>query len=432
MRPAHRQAMRSWWPQQLLLGWIHLVLTAPVIYLYVGLPLVMRQHGWSGTDIGLLQLSGLPAVLKFVLATPVDRWRWGRRSYRNWAIVLGLAYAAALLVLSAHKLHGTPYALLFLLAMLVSLLGTWADVPVNALAIQMLPASERMRAGAIRSAATSIGAIVGGGLMLMLHARLGWAWPLQVLALGLLSAVGLVPMLAVSAGQGTEPGIKQAGRPRAGAREWRAWFGIAEHRAWALLLVLYCPLIGAVWVYLKPLMLDQGFAPEQIALLVGVAGGLVAAVASMAGGRMSRRQGARRALPLFAACNLLALGMLAAAVMLRLGPGALIAACMGVALMMGASAGLVFGLMMYHARPGLSALDYGIQSSLFIAGRTVAPMLAGLLLDWGGYPGMLLGLMAGLALVLLLAWRVRERIFTQASPPGQGGDGSATLPGVTT
>jgi len=75
---------------------------------------------------------------------------------------------------------------------------------------------------------------------------------------------------------------------------------------------------------------------------------------------------------------------------------------------------LLFGLMMYHTRPGLSALDYGIQSSLFIIGRTVVPMLAGVLLDLGGYPGMLAGLTVGLALVLLLVGLVRDRIFMGA------------------
>lgn len=404
---------RSWWPQQLLLGWLNLMLTAPAIYLFVGLPLVMRQNGWSGTDIGLIQMAGLPAMLKFVLATPVDRWRLGQQesSYRNWAIVLGLGYAGALLLLGMHDLRDTPYALLFALAMLVSLFGTWADVPVNALAIRILPESERMRAGAIRSAATSLGAIVGGGLMLILQTRLGWAWPFYVLALGMLSAVMLVPLLKPREGETSiaSPAIAT----RAGLREWLDWFAIPQHRIWAILLVLYYPLIGAVWVYLKPLMLDQGFAPQWISMIVGVVGGLVAAISSMAGSWISRRSGARAALPLFAVCNLLALGVLAGAVVFDLGANALIAATMIVALMMGASAGLVFGLMMYHTRAGLSALDYGIQSSLFVIGRTMAPMLAGVLLDAGGYPGMLASLMIGLGLVTLLAWVTRSNIFTQ-------------------
>ncbi|WHL26957.1 hypothetical protein QJS63_20360 [Pseudomonas juntendi] len=54
----------------------------PSIYLMFGLPLVMRQYGWSGTEIGLFQLAGLPAVFKFLMAVPVQRVRLGARRCR--------------------------------------------------------------------------------------------------------------------------------------------------------------------------------------------------------------------------------------------------------------------------------------------------------------------------------------------------------------
>jgi len=54
MREQAPHMPQHWWPQHLLLGWMNLVLIAPVIYLYVGLPLILRQHDWSGTQIGLL------------------------------------------------------------------------------------------------------------------------------------------------------------------------------------------------------------------------------------------------------------------------------------------------------------------------------------------------------------------------------------------
>ena len=405
---------RRWWPQQCLLAWLNLVLTAPIIYLYVGLPLVLRQHGWSGLDIGLLQLAGVPAILKFLLAAPVDRWHLGRASYRNWSIMLGLAYAAALWLMAAHDLEQGSYAQLFTLAMLVSLLGTWADVPVNALAIQMLPPAQRMRAGALRSAATSLGAIVGGGLALMLYDQGGWAWPFQALALAVLSGVALAPWLG--AGQAWRPGERPAveSAPQAGAlsrRQGLAWFGAPAHRIWAVFLVLYYPSIGAVWVYLKPLMLDQGFAPGRIAWIVGILGGLVAALASLAAARQGRRPAPAAAMPWFGGFNLLAIAALAAATLGNLGPQALTAAALLIAVAMGASAGLVFGLMMYHTRPGLAALDYGIQSSLFVVGRTAAPVAAGALLDLGGYGLMLGSLLGATTLVWLMALRGRHRIL---------------------
>ena len=72
--------------RQAMFGFLHLALIAPSIYLVLGLPLVLRQHGWSGTEIGLFQLAGLPAVFKFVLAVPVERMRWAAGHYKIWAI----------------------------------------------------------------------------------------------------------------------------------------------------------------------------------------------------------------------------------------------------------------------------------------------------------------------------------------------------------
>lgn len=409
----------SHWPLQLLLGWVNFAMTAPLIYLYLGLPLVMRQHGWSGTEIGLFQLAGLPAVLKFVLGAPVDRWARGAPGYRRWSLVLMAGYAASLVGLACLGIEQAGFVPLFALAMLASLLGTWADAPVNALAIRCLPAEERQRAGIIRSAASSLGAVVGGGVMLMLQARAGWAWPFWALSGGLLlAALGLwlIPRATLAQADGVQA-------RQVGVGQWLAYFSSTERRRWVLMLMLYFPFIGAAWVYLKPLLLDQGLPPEQVALVAGVLGGVVGAVGSALGGHLARRSGLQRALPACALAGVAALGALAGTVASGAGVPWLVACTLLLALVMGASAGLLFGMMMNHTRAGLTAVDYGLQSSLFVLTRTLVPMLAGILLDRLGYLGMLAGLI--LCMAGVWAWSRRfvrhgqdlvERLPAQAVP----------------
>ncbi|MDI6525124.1 MFS transporter [Pseudomonas otitidis] len=391
----------SHWPLQLLLGWVNFAMTAPLIYLYLGLPLVMRQHGWSGTEIGLFQLAGLPAVLKFVLGAPVDRWARGAPGYRRWSLVLMAGYAASLVGLACLGIEQAGFVPLFALAMLASLLGTWADAPVNALAIRCLPAEERQRAGIIRSAASSLGAVVGGGVMLMLQARAGWAWSFWALSGGLLlAALGLwlIPRATLAQADGVQA-------RQVGVGQWLAYFSNAERRRWVVMLMLYFPFIGAAWVYLKPLLLDQGLPPEQVALVAGVLGGVVGAVGSALGGHLARRSGLQRALPACALAGVAALGALAGTVASGAGVPWLVACTLLLALVMGASAGLLFGMMMNHTRAGLTAVDYGLQSSLFVLTRTLVPMLAGILLDRLGYLGMLAGLI--LCMAGVWAWSRR-------------------------
>lgn len=395
--------------QQALFGWLNLILTAPSVYLWLGLPLIMRQHGWSGLDIGLFQLAGLPALFKFALAAPVERLRGARGHYRNWSVALCLTLAALLMLTGRRELLGSR-AELFALAFGAALLATWADIPVNALAIRLLPASQRLRAGGIRSAALSLGAVAGGGLMLLVQTRWGWRAPFWLMAALLVSGAAGLFLLR-------EP---PAAAPPAWAgaslqAEVRGYFGQPAARRWSALLMLCFPFIACAWFYLKPLLLDHGFAAPQVALLVGVGGGLCAAVAGVAWAGVTRRIGIARALPVTALASLCALLALAAMVGFDAGPAALAACALLVALAMGANASLAFALMMYFTRAGHDASDYGIQASLFAASRLVLPPLAGVLVDRHGYTAMLLFLGAAMALVTALAFWSRRALARVAA-----------------
>ncbi len=390
---------RPAWLLQALFGWLHLALTAPSVYLWLGLPLVLRQHGWSGTAIGLFQLAGLPALAKFALAAPVEaRGASGHPRYRAWALVLCLGYAAVLLALGWQQLLADRLWL-FGLASAAALAATWADIPVSALAIRLLTPEERLRAGGVRAAALSLGAIVGGGAMLLVQARWGWRAPFACLAGAL--GLGALLLACIVGGEPNEvPADAQAPAREGLAAMVRGYGAQPGVWRWTLVLVSHFPFIGAAWFYLKPLMLDHGFAPAQAALLAGMGGGVVAALAAAASPALTRRLGMARALPLYAALNVAALALLAAVVAAGGPAPGMVAAALCVAAAMGASSACIFGLMMQFARPRWQAFDYGLQASLFAGSRMLVPLAAGVALDAVGAAAML----AGLAVAAGLAW----------------------------
>lgn len=400
MSPAVHNALR-----QALFGWLNLGLTAPGVYLWLGLPLVLRQHGWSGTAIGLFQLASLPTVFKFLFALPLDRPGQRRGNYRIWAVCLLLAYAAVLAALGWRDLLDDK-RILFALAAIAALAGTWADVPVNALAIRVLPASGRAWAGGIRSMALCLGAIAGGGLMLVAQARWGWQAPFLIMA----GALALGAALTLFVNERREPEAPATDSARPDRASILAYFRMDSTRRWLPLLALLFPFIGSGWFYLKPLLLDQGLAPERVAWLVGVAGGAVGAVASALSARASKRLRPATTVPWHAAAGCGALLALAAAVWLHAPPALLIACAMAIAAAMGATAALAFSLMMSHARPRLQALDYGIQSSVFSLTRILAPLAAGVLMDAAGQAWMLTALGIAAAGVWVLALHTARRL----------------------
>lgn len=383
--------------RQALFGWANFALTAPGIYLWVGLPLVMRQHGWSGTEIGLFQLAGLPAVFKLFLALPVQRWRPGRHPELHWAWLTGAGYLLALLglaTLGADTHKGALFALTFLAA----LFATWADIPVNALAIQLFRPEERPLAGGVRSAVTFAGAVVGGGVMLLVQQALGWAAPFLILGACLLAALALLGLVREDSRAQSMQGLP----PLA---VWRGFFRQPGAGTWTVALLGYFPFVAAAWVYLKPMLLDRGFPASEVALIAGVGGGALGAAASLAVGFVPRGR-VSGILPLSTGANVVALALLAVATAHGSGPLLLCAAAL-LAIAMGVASSLAFALMMEFARDDWRAADYGLQASLFTFGRIAVAPLAGLLLDRFGYPGMLAALaLAALPVALLIAaWR---------------------------
>lgn len=398
------------WGLQLLFGWMNLVLAVPSIYLMFGMPLVMRQHGWTGTEIGLFQLAALPAIFKFILAIPVQRVRFGGGHFVHWLWLLGVLLLALYVGIGRQSLI-EHRLLLFALTFAISIVATWMDIPLNALAVQWLPRTEQLRAGSIRSAALFVGALVGGGAMLIVQARWGWQAPFVMMAVGLL--IGCLSFAALRDKAALQTTTESGAQPGFIA-DWASFFEQPGAKQWTWLLLTSFPFIGAVWLYLKPLMLDQGMPFEQVAWTVGIAGGITGALFSLIGGRLMRVLGVARAIPAYLLVALCALLLLTVTVWAQLGPIWLTASALVVAASMGVVSALMFGLTMFFTRRQRNASDYGLQSTLFTVARMAVPVAAGMILDRFGHAGMLTGLSVGVLCAFLLAWRVRQSVGTTA------------------
>lgn len=400
--------MKTWkaWGAQLLFGWMNLVLAVPSIYLMLGMPLVMRQHGWSGTEIGLFQLAALPAIFKLVLAMPVQRVRLGGGHFVHWLWLMAVFLLALYVGIGRGNLIDQR-TLLFALTFAISIVATWMDIPLNALAVQYLPRDEQLRAGSIRSAALFLGAIVGAGVMVLVQARWGWQAPFALMGLGLV--IGCLPFVFLRSKAGLQAADTEQAPPGFVA-DWVSFFGQEGARQWTSLLLTSFPFIGAVWFYLKPLMLDQGMPLEEVAWTVGIAGGITGAVFSLIGGRLASFLGAARAIPIYLLAALLSLILLMVSVWAKLGPVWLISSALLIAASMGAVSALLFGLTMFFTRRQRNASDYGLQSTIFTLARMAVPIVAGIVLDRFGQVVMLGVLTLGVLFAFVLAWRVRHSV----------------------
>lgn len=389
---------------QVIFGWMNFVLVIPAIYLLLGLPLTMREYGWSGTDIGFFQLAGLPAVFKLLLALPIQRFRVGKRHYSYWVVLLVLILVALLCLISDPGIlaHRIP---LFLLALAINLLSAWADIPLNALAVKLLPRSEQIRAGSIRSMATFTGVIVGSGFMLVLQGLWGWPVPFYIMSGGLL--FGLLLMAGLREYKQDDGRVPQSAKP---IMDLSGYFRQPGAKFWIWLLVSSFPFIGAVWLYLKPMLLDLGVVAQNVAWIVGVGGGSIGAISSLLSGSLVRCLGVTKAIPGYLFFALLTLVALTLSMLFKLDIAWIIASIFLVAIAMGGMSSLMFGLMMIFTRHKCRASDYGFQTSLFVVARLTFPLGAGMILDTGGYVLMLTVLSLCVLSVFILTLIFRSHI----------------------
>ena len=398
---------------QFAFGWMNFAFAVPSIYLMLGMPLIMRQHGWSGTEIGLFQLAALPTILKFLFALPVQKINLGHGHFVSWLWGLSVPLLSLLIWLSTHNMIEQPIPL-FIFTFVMSILLTWLDIPLNALAVQFFSRTQQIYTGSIRSAALFLGAIVGGGIMVLLHNRYGWQLPLVLIVAFIF--IGLIPFAFLRKYAQLSLNTKErSATPYMIVQEWKGFFQQRYIKSWIALLILGFPFIGAVWLYLKPMLLDYGLPIQNVAFIVGVIGGISGAISSLIAGILAQHLGIAKTLTVYLSISILAILLLAFSLWLKLSVTWLIiwALCVGIG--MGGVSSLLFGLTFLFTRSSHNAMDYGLQTTLFTISRISVPILAGMLLDYYGYFTMLCLLSFGIIIALVMSLKAQSVIEIKQS-----------------
>lgn len=258
----------------------------PFGFFTLALPVLLREAGYSLTQIAVLNFLALPWVLKFLWAPALDHI--GTR--RAWLLGFQVtSIAAALLLTQADPSDGLTT--LIVAAFAFNILAASQDVITDGLAVRMLDARERGLANAIQVGAYRFGMILGGGLLLSVFARTNWQVTFLCMA-GLL-ALTTVPTLALKEAATTE-----------GAPKYTAWQLIIGwlHRLaqpgilrFAAIIFLYRFGDQMVSTLLGPFLIDQGMNKEAIALMKGTVGSATSLLGAVIGGWLAFSAGRRTA-----------------------------------------------------------------------------------------------------------------------------------------
>ncbi|MCL1471396.1 MFS transporter [Argonema antarcticum] len=373
-----------------LLGSLYVSQFIPIACLYEALPVIMRQRGASLEAIGFLPLLTLPWMLKFLWSPLVDRYgftRWGH--YRFWIICFQLIAACTVATFAFIDIQ-SQLSVAYICLVIICFVCASQDIATDALAVGLLEPQERGFGNGVQSAGNYLGAIIGGGGMLLAIDR--WGWKASMLTLALVVVVALLPVL-----QYKEPSSKPQKSARAKSNSQKPanpftdiakFFGRPGIWHWLLILSLYTPGPYMASRMFRPLLVDLGLSLAEIGLMLGVVSYSVGILGSIVGGSLIAPLGRKRSLILF--------GLLQALTMLTyLLPAfgiahlaILYAIAIGTQFVSSMAATVLYTIMMDKSRLEAAGTDYTLQSSTTFFFGIITAAIGGVIAQALGYRGV--------------------------------------------
>jgi MFS transporter, PAT family, beta-lactamase induction signal transducer AmpG len=361
-----------------LLGTLYFSQGLPFGFFTQALPVLLREAGFSLGEIGLASLLTLPWALKFLWAPMVDRYSIaGIGKRKSWIVPLQLM---AVVILAALALSPAVDSMTVLMGavLLLNLVAATQDIATDGLAVELLEPKERGFANGLQIAGYRVGMIVGGGVLLILHDRLGSS--LTFLAMAALTALATVPIMTAREPSAV-PGVEQR---RDAAVHFLRRPGVARV---LLLIVVYKAGDAFASGMLRPFLADVGLSLADIGWLLGTVGFVAGLLGALAGGVLVNRLGRKAALTWF---GLLQAAPVAGYAYLALGQPshpALYVLCAAEHFTGGMATAALFTCMMDWCSREASGTDYTVQASAVVIATGTASAVAGFSAQALGYSG---------------------------------------------
>lgn len=267
-------------------------------FLYYGLNTILRESGVDLEQLAAVQLIGLLWVVKALWAPIVDHFALGPGGhYRSWLLALQPALAVVTLGLipftnPANHLN----AILILFAIFVGVSAT-QDIATDAIVTRYVPAHRQGLANGAATLGSWLGNVLGGGAILIMYDRYGWAVAICTLAALVAAPWGWVwhfaePHQHSRTIGSTEQTTNKPQRPSLASRyaNLGALFKLPGRATWSFAVV---PLLwsGAVGAYglIAPAAVDARWSISMIGLGLGMITAVPGTMGAMWAGWMLTR-----------------------------------------------------------------------------------------------------------------------------------------------
>jgi len=362
---------------------LYIAQSIPMSFFSTVIPVMMRQENFSLSAIGLLQLIKLPWIIKFFWSPLVDRNCMTVSHYKRWIFSSELIYAV--LIFSVAFLDFKENFSTILILVIISFVASATqDIATDALAVLSFSRKDKSLVNSMQSMGSFAGAMIGGGVLLLLFKQIGWNSLLPCLAIFVI--VALVPLFF-----NKDIAIKEKSQAQK-AKKTDFYYFFTQKGIWKQIIFLflyYSGLIGTL-AMLKPYMVDLGYNIKEIGVMSGLAGTFIAFLSSFGGGFIIRRIGRYRARILFAVAILLATFYFLG---LSYVTSTTLLLYIGIFLLWGSygmATIIVYTTAMDCVREGREGTDFTIQTVITHLSSMCIAIASGKIADLTGYHGLFL------------------------------------------
>ncbi|ESA37299.1 arabinose efflux permease family protein [Leptolyngbya sp. Heron Island J] len=389
------------WQKMGLLGSLYVAQHIPLTFVYEALPVFLRQQNVSLRTLGLLQLLALPLVFKFLWSPLIDRYgvtRW--RHYRFWILCFQTGLGGVIALLAFLNIT-QQFTLLLIGLLLVSLLSASQDIGTDALAVGLLSPAERGIGNGIQRGGNSLGAIIGGGGMLLLLSY--WGWRITLLAMAAVLLLAVIP-IARHREQVIKPALSS---PPSFGRLISVYRRPGMGR-WSLILLLYGIGPYMALTMFRPLLVDIGLSMGEIGLLLGVVSYGAGLLGAVAAGLNISRLGRKQALVIFSALQGIAIAAYCLPALGFTQLPILYVVAMIAQFINGMAMTALFTVMMDNSEATTAGTDYTVQSSVVYISGILGATFSGVIAETIGYQGVFaVALLFAVVTVLAISYLFR-------------------------
>jgi len=235
---------------------------------------ILRKNGVSLESLGIIYMLGLLYVIRFIWSPLIDKINFVKIGhYRFWLILAQLVMLLCLFITSYLDID-SQIALIIVFAFIFSFFSATQDIALDGLVYKTLTKKQRPLGNAIKVSGNLLGALLGGGIALIIYSYIGWQKTLLILSL--VTSIAIIQLIFYK-----EPSFeKKAKKHTPVFKEFYNFWKGKNRKIWLVFIFLFPCATSTAHGLTTPILVDSKWDLKDIGFIVHIVGYSIGIISS--------------------------------------------------------------------------------------------------------------------------------------------------------